>query len=81
MTPEVASEFLSRLDELGPSMREVLAEHVKTLGAHDMMAVARAWYDRDPDSFEAFIKPLPAPLRAALRDYLHRDYMARFTYK
>jgi hypothetical protein len=80
VSPEFIAEMLAK-KPVPAGMRGPLLRHLEGMTSIDMMQVARAWYDRDPDSFEAFIKPLPAPLRAALRDSLHRDFLSRYVYK
>ena len=80
MTPEFVSEFWA-MSPIPVGMRPLLRKHLESLKPSEVMAVIASWYARDPDSLERFIKPLPAAARAALRDHLHRNYMARLIRK
>lgn len=77
MNPAAVAGLLSQLDNMAPEIRTRLKEHFAKISPNEMLEVAKAWYGADPDAFEAFIKPLAAADRAALRDYLHRDFMSR----
>jgi hypothetical protein len=81
-TADFWAEFMSRvsrINQVGPEMRDRVRSHWISASNGERLAILKAWYARDPDSLEAFIRQAAPSSEEGegLRTYLMNDYRKR----